>query len=133
MQFGVFSVSDITRDPVSGETPTEAERIKAVVEIAVKASVLPEWVFLAVSPFSHLSSYFQPTLADYVVLTLLAAGLLAWYLSVIAGFGFSSTGLCRDNAHLHHQRREYSSLQRPGSYLRRDAHLSFDRPRYLQY
>jgi putative FMN-dependent luciferase-like monooxygenase len=37
MQFGIFSVSDITRDPVSGETPTEAERIKAIVEIARKA------------------------------------------------------------------------------------------------
>jgi putative FMN-dependent luciferase-like monooxygenase len=36
MQFGVFSVSDITRDPVSGETPSEAERIKAVLAIAKK-------------------------------------------------------------------------------------------------
>lgn len=36
MQFGVFSVSDITRDPVSGTTPTELERIKASVEIAKK-------------------------------------------------------------------------------------------------
>lgn len=46
------------------------------VEIAVKASILPEWVFLTVSPFSHLSSYFQPSLVDYVVLTLIAAGLI---------------------------------------------------------
>lgn len=37
MQFGIFSVSDITRDPVSGETPSEAERIDAIVKIAVKA------------------------------------------------------------------------------------------------
>src|SRR5690242_6773408 len=37
MQFGIFSVSDITRDPVSGETPSEAERISAAVKIAVKA------------------------------------------------------------------------------------------------
>jgi putative FMN-dependent luciferase-like monooxygenase len=37
MQFGIFSVSDITRDPVSGETPSEAERIDAVVRIAQKA------------------------------------------------------------------------------------------------
>ena len=37
MQFGIFSVSDITRDPVSGETPSEAERIGAVVRIAQKA------------------------------------------------------------------------------------------------
>src|SRR5690606_37313448 len=37
MQFGVFSVSDITRDPVSGVTPSEAERIDAIGKIAVKA------------------------------------------------------------------------------------------------
>lgn len=37
MQFGIFSVSDITRDPVTGETPSEAERIDASVQIALKA------------------------------------------------------------------------------------------------
>ena len=37
MQFGIFSVSDITRDPVSGETPSEAERIDAIVRIAQQA------------------------------------------------------------------------------------------------
>src|ERR1700749_2431536 len=37
MQFGIFSVSDITRNPVTGETPSEAERIDAVVQIAQKA------------------------------------------------------------------------------------------------
>src|ERR1700745_2989504 len=36
MQFGIFSVSDITRDPVSGETPSEAERITAITQIAQK-------------------------------------------------------------------------------------------------
>ncbi len=36
MQFGVFSVSDITRDPVTGETPSEAERIRAAIAIAKK-------------------------------------------------------------------------------------------------
>jgi len=36
MQFGIFSVSDITRDPVSGETPSEAERIDAITRIAQK-------------------------------------------------------------------------------------------------
>ncbi len=36
MQFGIFSVSDITRDPVSGTTPSEAERIDAVIKIAQK-------------------------------------------------------------------------------------------------
>src|SRR5215203_2236806 len=37
MQFGIFTVSDITPDPTTGRTPTEAERIKAVVTIAKKA------------------------------------------------------------------------------------------------
>src|SRR3954447_14568605 len=37
MQYGIFSVSDITRDPVSGETPSEAERIDAIVKIATHA------------------------------------------------------------------------------------------------
>ena len=34
MEFGVFSVSDVTRDPQSGETPSEAERIQALATIA---------------------------------------------------------------------------------------------------
>jgi putative FMN-dependent luciferase-like monooxygenase len=37
MQFGIFSVGDITRDPLTGETPSEAERIQAVVRIAQRA------------------------------------------------------------------------------------------------
>ncbi|MDY5854497.1 MAG: LLM class flavin-dependent oxidoreductase [Arcanobacterium sp.] len=37
MQFGVMSVSDVTRDPISGKTPTEHERIKAEIAIAKKA------------------------------------------------------------------------------------------------
>jgi len=37
MQFGVFSVSDITTDPTTGRTPREHDRIKAVVAIAEKA------------------------------------------------------------------------------------------------
>src|SRR5918997_607582 len=37
MQFGVFSVSDITTDPTTGRTPSEAERIQAIVTIATKA------------------------------------------------------------------------------------------------
>ncbi|MFT4219178.1 MAG: LLM class flavin-dependent oxidoreductase [Microbacterium sp.] len=34
MQFGIFSVSDITQDPVTGDTPSEAERIRATATIA---------------------------------------------------------------------------------------------------
>src|SRR5437899_9368484 len=37
MQFGIFSVSDITRNPVTGYTPGEAERIEAIVQIARRA------------------------------------------------------------------------------------------------
>ena len=34
MQFGIFSVGDVTTDPATGRTPTEHERIRATVEIA---------------------------------------------------------------------------------------------------
>ncbi|MFV0452011.1 MAG: LLM class flavin-dependent oxidoreductase [Propioniciclava sp.] len=37
MQFGIFTVGDVTTDPVTGRTPTEHERIKATVAIARKA------------------------------------------------------------------------------------------------
>ncbi|SJM52958.1 CE1758 family FMN-dependent luciferase-like monooxygenase [Gulosibacter sp. 10] len=37
MEFGIFSVSDVTRDPTTGRTPSEAERIDAVTRIAAKA------------------------------------------------------------------------------------------------
>ncbi|HEU4545112.1 MAG TPA: LLM class flavin-dependent oxidoreductase [Microlunatus sp.] len=37
MQFGVFSVSDVTTDPTNGRTPTEGERIQATLTIAKHA------------------------------------------------------------------------------------------------
>ena len=37
MQFGIFSVSDITKNPVTGYTPSEAERIDASVQLAKRA------------------------------------------------------------------------------------------------
>ncbi|MFB9891284.1 LLM class flavin-dependent oxidoreductase, partial [Planobispora takensis] len=37
MQFGIFSVGDVTMDPTTGRAPTEHERIKAMVAIALKA------------------------------------------------------------------------------------------------
>jgi putative FMN-dependent luciferase-like monooxygenase len=37
MQFGIFSVSDITTDPTTGRTPSEAERIQDIVTIAKHA------------------------------------------------------------------------------------------------
>lgn len=36
MQFGIMSVSDVTRNPITGETPSEAERIRASIAIAKK-------------------------------------------------------------------------------------------------
>jgi len=37
MQFGIFTVGDVTADPTTGRTPTEHERIMAMVTIAQKA------------------------------------------------------------------------------------------------
>ena len=37
MQFGIFTVGDVTPDPTNGRVPTEHERIKAMVTIARKA------------------------------------------------------------------------------------------------
>ncbi|MBG0831563.1 LLM class flavin-dependent oxidoreductase [Planomonospora sp. ID67723] len=37
MQFGIFPVGDVTMNPTTGRTPTEHERIKAMVAIALKA------------------------------------------------------------------------------------------------
>src|SRR6476619_3924962 len=45
MQFGIFSVGDVTTDPTTGRTPTEAERIKAMVAIALKAEEIGLDVF----------------------------------------------------------------------------------------
>jgi len=37
MQFGVFTIGDVTTDPTTGRTPTEAERVRSMVAIANKA------------------------------------------------------------------------------------------------
>jgi len=37
MQFGIFSIGDVTRDAVTGRTPSEHERIAAIARLAVKA------------------------------------------------------------------------------------------------
>ncbi|PNG95259.1 hypothetical protein SMF913_11284 [Streptomyces malaysiensis] len=37
VQFGIFTVGDVTEDPTTGTTPSEHERIKAMVTIALKA------------------------------------------------------------------------------------------------
>jgi putative FMN-dependent luciferase-like monooxygenase len=37
MQFGIFTIGDVTEDPTTGRTPTEHERIQATITIAKKA------------------------------------------------------------------------------------------------
>ena len=37
MQFGIFSVGDVTQDPTTGYTPSEAERLDAIVRVAQAA------------------------------------------------------------------------------------------------
>ena len=37
MQFGVFTVGDVTPDPTTGTAPSEAERIQSMTRIALKA------------------------------------------------------------------------------------------------
>ncbi|MCH8612774.1 LLM class flavin-dependent oxidoreductase [Arsenicicoccus dermatophilus] len=37
MQIGIFTVGDVTRDPLTGRTPSEHERIDAITQIALKA------------------------------------------------------------------------------------------------
>src|SRR5579859_7828160 len=45
MQFGIFTVGDVTPDPTTGHTPSERERIKAMVAIAEKAEEIGLDVF----------------------------------------------------------------------------------------
>ncbi|GAA3800728.1 MULTISPECIES: LLM class flavin-dependent oxidoreductase [Amycolatopsis] len=37
MQFGIFTIGDLARNPATGVAPTETERIKSMIRIAVKA------------------------------------------------------------------------------------------------
>src|SRR5215204_4665049 len=45
MQFGIFTVGDVTTDPTTGRTPTEHERIKGTITIAKKAEEIGLDVF----------------------------------------------------------------------------------------
>lgn len=45
MQFGIFTVGDVTPDPTTGRTPNERDRITAMVELAVRADELGLDVF----------------------------------------------------------------------------------------
>lgn len=37
MQFGIFTIGDVTTDPTTGVTPSEHDRINAMTQIALKA------------------------------------------------------------------------------------------------
>ncbi|WP_372344124.1 hypothetical protein [Streptomyces sp. KL116D] len=43
MQFGIFTVGDVTVDPTTGRAPSEHERIKAMLAIAQKAEERSVW------------------------------------------------------------------------------------------
>ena len=60
MQFGIFTVGDVTPDPTTGRTPTEHERIKAMVAIAQKAEEVGLDVF---ATGEHHNPPFVPVLA----------------------------------------------------------------------
>jgi putative FMN-dependent luciferase-like monooxygenase len=45
MQFGIFSVGDVTTDPTTGRTPSDEERVQSMVTLALKAEELGLDVF----------------------------------------------------------------------------------------
>src|SRR5690606_15406504 len=77
MQFGIFSVGDVTTDPTTGRTPSEGERIDAMVGIALKAEEVGLDVFatgehhnppfVPSSPTTNLGAHPAPT--DRLVLS----------------------------------------------------------------
>src|SRR3954449_4503022 len=71
MQFGIFSVSDITQNPVTGYTPSEAERIEAIVQIARRADEVGLDVFAIGEPHNPPFFSSSPTtlLAHIAALT----------------------------------------------------------------
>ena len=60
MQFGIFTIGDLTTDPISGKTPTEAERIRNLTEIALKAEEVGLDVF---ATGEHHNPPFVPSLS----------------------------------------------------------------------
>lgn len=59
MQFGIFSIGDITPDPTTGRVPTEHERIKSTVAIARKAEEVGLDVF-AIGQHHNPRSWLRP-------------------------------------------------------------------------
>lgn len=66
MQFGIFSVSDITPNPLTGTTPSEAQRIEAIVRLARRADEVGLDVFA-------IGEHHNPPFFSSAPTTLLAA------------------------------------------------------------
>ncbi len=62
MQFGIFTVGDVTPDPTTGRTPTEHERIKAMTTIAKHAEDVGLDVF---ATGEHHNPPFVPSSPDH--------------------------------------------------------------------
>ena len=62
VQFGIFTVGDVTTDPTTGRTPTEHERIKAMIAIALKAEEVGLDVF---ATGEHHNPPFVPSSPDH--------------------------------------------------------------------
>ena len=60
MQFGIFSVGDVTPDPTTGRTPTEHERIRSMTTIAEHAEAVGLDVF---ATGEHHNPPFVPSLS----------------------------------------------------------------------
>ena len=66
MQFGIFSVSDVTRNPHTNTTPSEAQRIDAMIQIAERADAVGLDVFA-------IGEHHNPPFFSSAPTTLLAA------------------------------------------------------------
>ena len=64
MQFGVFTIGDVTQDPTTGTTPTEHQRIKDTVRIAQHAEQAGFEVISA--PMGYLSAGYERPLGGWL-------------------------------------------------------------------
>lgn len=74
---GVTVLAHGLRPRLSAAVAWAALGVGIVTEIAVKTGLVPEAVFLVLSPFAHVNPYYRSSLAVYPLLTLLALVLVA--------------------------------------------------------
>ena len=60
MQFGVFTVGDVTPDPTTGQIVSEAERLQVMVAVALKAEEVGLDVFATGSTTTRRSCHPRP-------------------------------------------------------------------------